>query len=702
MKARSLREPSVLIVDDDNAIRQIARLTLEMSEFSVLEVSNGFQAVLLLKEQKPDIILLDVMLPGLDGIAVCRELRKMPGGERIPVLMLTGHDDLDSITKAYEAGATDFVTKPVNWVILAHRLMYMVRAGDTFDDLIASETKNRALLHAIPDVMFRMDRSGLVLDYKEAPDLDLPLQTDSVLGSRISDVLPAELVSRMQEAMEGAFKTGDTQIFEYQASIKNTERYFEFRVVAYGEDAALVLIRDITQRKNAEYDIRYMAYHDSLTRLPNIQLFRDHLGLSLTVASNSGNYVAVLFIDLDRFKFVNDKYGHKIGDLLLQASADRIVNGMRRGDIVAHVGSDQVRDMVARMGGDEFTILLPNIKKPEDVAKISKRVLEELARPFVIFSTELNITASIGIAIYPHDGSDIDSLLQNADTAMYHAKAKGRNNFQFFNESMNLHIKERLSIEGKIRKALEEKEFVLNYLPRYDMHSGRILGAEALLRWTPQDLLNLPVEQVISIAGEIGISGKLGDWVLGTACSQAAEWSREDPSSCVSVNLSIHEFKSSGLISKIKKLTEDLGLKPCCLELEITETTIMQDVAATAVILKNLKDLGMKLSIDDFGMGYSSLSSLRRFPLDSLKIAQALTKDLPGSQDSAAIVKAIIGLARAMSLKIIAEGVENEEQYRFLKENGCDEFQGFIYGPAVSAQEITSLLVKQKGRHTGI
>ncbi|HMK61758.1 MAG TPA: EAL domain-containing protein [Dissulfurispiraceae bacterium] len=692
MTAKRKKEPTVLIIDDDDAIRQVARLTLEMSEFSVLEAKDGTQAILLLKEQKPDLVLLDVRLPGLDGIAVCRELRKMPGGERIPVLMLTGYDDLDSITRAYEAGATDFVTKPVNWVILAHRLMYMVRAGDTFSELNASESKNRALLDAIPDVMLRMDRSGLISDFKNAHDLNLPFQTDRVLGNNIADILPAELTSRMHEAVEGVIKTGDIQIFEYEAAVKDAECYFEFRVVAYGDNGVLALIRDITQRKNAEYDMRYMAYHDSLTKLPNMQLFKDHLGLAVTAAANLGSYLSVLFIDLDRFKYVNDKYGHKIGDLLLQASADRIINGMRRSDIVAHINNDSVRDMVARMGGDEFTVLLPNIKKPEDVAKISKRVLEELSKPFVIFSTELNITASIGIAIYPNDGTDIDLLLQNADTAMYHAKAKGRNNFQFFDESMNLHIKERLNTEATIKKALENSNFVLNYLPRYDLRSGKILGAEALLRWTPQDLITMPVEQVIALAGEIGMSGKLGDWVLNTACAQTAQWNKEGFTSCVSVNLSIHEFKSTNLIQKIRKLTEDMGLKPGWLELEITESTIMQDIAATTVILQNLKDIGIKLSIDDFGMGYSSLSSLKRLPVDSLKIAQALTKNLPNDQDSATIIKAIIGLARAMNLKVIAEGVENKEQFEFLKENGCDEFQGFIYGPALSEQEFTNLL----------
>ena len=699
MPSKDSREPSVLIVDDEESIRKVARLTLELAEFSVFEAEDGLKAVELLRELKPDLILLDVMLPGLDGIGVCRELRKMPGREGIPVLMITGLDDIESIIKAYAAGATDFITKPLNWVILGHRLMYMLRASETFSELMMSETKNRALLNALPDGMFQIDRSGILLDFKAAPDLDLIAQTGEVLGKQLQDVLPEELAGRIREALEDAFNTRETQIFEYVVTRLGADHYFELRVVVCGEDAVLALIRDITERKHAEHDIRYMAYHDSLTQLPNIQSFKDHLGLALSSAEHSGKYFAVFFIDLDRFKQINDTYGHKVGDLLLKASADRIINGMRRSDIVAHVNNENVHDMVARMGGDEFTILLPNIRKPEDIAKVSQRILEELSEPFLISSHELNITGSLGIAMYPNDGDDIDSLLQNADTAMYHAKVKGRNNFQFFDESMNLHIKERLSVENRIRKALEDKEFRLKYLPRYEMKSGRILGVEALLRWNPHDIFNVPVEQVIAIAGDMGVIASLGHWILQTACSQAAEWQKDDLCQYISVNISIHEFRNNDLAAKIRKLTNDTGLKPCCLELEITESIIMQDVGTTTSILKSLKELGVRISIDDFGTGNSSLSLLRSLPIDFLKIAQVLTRNLTTDSDSAAVVKAIIAIAHSLDLKAVGEGVETEEQYRFLSDHGCDEFQGFRYSQAVTADEMTTLLMKQK--HTG-
>ena len=691
------RKPTVFIVDDDEAIREIARITLGLSGFTVLEAGDGMQAIAMLKEHKSDLILLDVMLPGLNGVDVCRELRKMPGGERIPVLMITGLDDVESIARAYEAGATDFVTKPVNWVILGHRLMYMLRASETFDELMKSAAKNRALLNAMPDGMFQIHQSGVFLDVKASPNLDLLLKPGEVLGRTIQDVLPEELASWMREALDAAFATRETQIFEYQFKKLGYDNYFELRIVVCGEDSVLALIRDITKRKHAEHNIRYLAYHDSLTRLPNIQSFKDHLSLALSTAKQTGKYFSVFLIDLDKFKLINDTYGHKVGDLLLQASADRIINGMRRSDIVMHVSNENVHDMVARMGGDEFTILLLNLRRPEDVAKISQRILEELSKPFVISDNELNITASLGIAMYPTDGDDIDTLLRNADTAMYHAKVKGRNNFQFFDESMNLHIKERLSIESRIRKAFEDNEFRLHYLPRYEMDSGRIMGVEALLRWNPPDIFGIPVEQVIAIAGDIGVMAPLGEWILQTTCRQAANWKKAGLCACISVNLSVYEFKQSELVAHIRNLKGQAECAPCCLDLEITESVIMQDVEATTLILKELKDLGIHISIDDFGSGFSSLLFLRQFPIDSLKIAQVLIKNLTTDDDSAAVVRAIIALAHSLNLRVIAEGVESEEQYRFLSEQGCDEFQGFLCSHAVSAQEMTELLMKNVG-----
>jgi diguanylate cyclase (GGDEF)-like protein/PAS domain S-box-containing protein len=692
----STKRPVVFVVDDDKAIRVISRMALEEYGFSVESAGDGLEALSFLKKRKPDLIILDVMLSGMNGFSVCSELRKMPGGELIPVLMITGMDDLESIQQAYEAGATDFMTKPVNWMIVSRRLRYMLRASETFNHLIRSEIKNRALLNAVPDAMFQIDSTGVFLDFKAGFDPGLLVKPENVVGKNVKDVLPKELALIIIETMQKAFTTGETQLFEYHVAETQSDRYFEIRLAGCGEGECLVLMRDITKRKQAEEHIRYMAYHDPLTRLPNMILFRDHLTRSLASASHTGKLAAVLFVDLDRFKLINDTLGHNVGDLLLQAVADRIINGMRRSDMVAHFGNDYLDNMVARMGGDEFTILLPDINKPEDAAKVSYRILEELSKPFLITSQELLITASIGIAIYPADGGDIEVLIRNADTAMYHAKIRGRNNFQFFDESMNLHFAERLAAENSIKKALKDREFELHYLPRYEMNSGRILGVEALLRWNPHDIITLPVERVISIAGEIGVIAPLGEWVLQAACRQMLEWHKAGLNTCVSANLSVYEFRKSELIADVRKLLGETGIDPSCLGLEITESIIMQDVESTTAILKDLKDLGVKISIDDFGTGYSSLSFLRRFPIDSLKIAQDLIKNMTVNQDDADVVSAIIALAHSLKLRVVAEGVENEEQLRILRELGCEEFQGYIYGRAMPAEDMTRLFMSQR------
>lgn len=689
------KQPTILVVDDDEAIRLISRITLEQSGFRVEEAEDGLQALSFLKEQKPDLVLLDVILPGMDGISVCSELREMPGGERVPVLMITSLDDLESIKRSYDAGATDFMTKPINWTILGHRLMYMLRASGTFNELVKSETKNRALLNTIPDAIFQINREGIFLDFKASPDLDLHVKPEEVIGKKVSDLLPEELAGRITESMGKALNTGEHQIFEYMSAREGVEHYFEGRIVVCGENEVLTLLRNITEQKLAENQIRYMAYHDSLTRLPNINLFREHLSRSLAAAAHSGKIVAVLFVDLDRFKDINDTLGHKIGDLLLQAVADRIIKGMRRSDIVAHVGKDALGDLLARMGGDEFTILLPDVGKPEDAAKVSYRILEELSKPFLISSNELLITASIGIALYPLDGEDIDVLIRNADMAMYHAKVQGRNNFQFFDESMNIHNKERLIIENRIKLALKDGEFIVHYQPRYEMSTGRIVGVEALLRWQPEDIFTLPVEQIISIAEEIGVIVPLEERVLRIACAQARNWKNLGLPSFVSVNLSVYDLKKSDLIPSLNRLLGDTVILPCCLDLEITESVIMQDVEATMTILKKLKDIGVTISVDDFGTGYSSLSYLRRFPIDSLKIAESLIRDMMVNSDNVAVVNAIIALAHTLKLRVIAEGVETEEQFHILKDLGCDEFQGFLYSRAIPAADMTRLLMDQ-------
>lgn len=427
----------VLIVDDDLSVRLLERRSLEKAGFIVEEAENGEIALSSFKRLRPDAVLLDVRMPGMDGFTVCEEIRKLPGGELIPILMVTGLDDIESINRAYEAGASDFISKTLNWEVVSYHLKYMLRASRAFVKFRKSKAKNRALLNAIPDLMFRVRREGIVLEYKESEEIQLLMTSEELLGRRLDEALPKDFAEKTMYFVEQTLQTGITQIFEYQLNINNVIYHYEARIVVSGEDEVLAIVRDITERKRAEQQIIQLAFYDYLTGLPNRLLFKDRLGQSIASAQRYGKKVAVMFIDLDLFKGINDTLGHNMGDMLLKSVADRILKCIRRIDYVSRINTEEIESTVARMGGDEFTILLSNIDNIQDASKAGQRILNEISQPFKIGAHDIHIAASIGIAIYPIDTEEPDDLLKYADIAMYQAKDKGRNNYQFYTESMN-------------------------------------------------------------------------------------------------------------------------------------------------------------------------------------------------------------------------------------------------------------------------
>jgi predicted signal transduction protein with EAL and GGDEF domain len=458
-------------------------------------------------------------------------------------------------------------------------------------------------------------------------------------------------------------------------------------------------IRYAIERKKTEDRIVQMAYYDSLTQLPNRSLFHDRLKQALEQSKRYGWTLALLFIDLDNFKRINDTLEHRIGDLLLKGVADRLGSYVRSADTVARQGGNALANTVARLGGDEFTVLLTEIYSMRDAAKVAQRILATLAEPFRLDGHEVYMTASVGIALYPADGEDIDTLIKNADTAMYHAKEHGKNNFQFYKESMNATALERLKLEGDLRKAIEKEEFILHYQPRVDVECNCIVGTEALIRW------NHPVHGIIApmdfipLAEETGLILSIGAWVLKTACMQNMNWQQmgcHNKPVAVSLNLSGHQFRQINLIGIIEKVLAETNLPPNFLELEITESVIMSNADATITTLNKLKEMGVQLSIDDFGTGYSSFGYLKRFPIDNIKIDRSFIKDITVSSEDATIVKAIIAMAHELKLKVIAEGVETEEQSQLLRGFGCDEMQGFLFSRPVTPEKITEIFVNNE------
>jgi len=419
--------------------------------------------------------------------------------------------------------------------------------------------------------------------------------------------------------------------------------------------------------------------------LPNRMLLTERLSQAIGLAQRHHRQVALLFIDLDCFKNINDSLGHTIGDQLLQSVGERLLATVR------------ATDTVCRQGGDEFVILLPEIEQPQDAAHIAQKLLDAFAVPHLIGGQELHITLSIGISVYPDDGVDLDAVLQNADTAMYHAKTNGRNNFQFFRADMNTRAVRRLLIENNMRRALKQGEFVLNYQPQINLASGAITGAEALIRWRDPDLGAIPPGQFVPVAEECGLIVTIGHWVLREACQQVKVWLDSGlrvPS--IAINISAVEFRHKNFLEGLAQILDETGLTPDYLELELTESLLMHDVESSATVLESLKDMGIKLAIDDFGTGYSSLSYLKRFPITTLKIDQSFVRDITTDINDATIVSAVVGMGRNLNHRVIAEGVETREQFEFLSMRQCPEGQGFLFSHPLPAEDFARLLVAGK------
>jgi diguanylate cyclase (GGDEF)-like protein/PAS domain S-box-containing protein len=475
---------------------------------------------------------------------------------------------------------------------------------------------------------------------------------------------------------------------------KNGEVYPEWLGISAVRDAQgklthyVGIFTDVTERKATQAQIEFLAHHDPLTNLPNRLLFRDRVERAIAHAERANTRLALMFLDLDNFKTINDSLGHSIGDALLKAAAARMQNLMRE------------TDSIGRQGGDEFAILITDVDDDDAVTAVAHKVLQELAPPFVIDGQELSVSASMGIAVFPGDGRDFETLLKRADTAMYHAKEEGRNTCRFFAEQMNVDANEHLRIRNCLRRGLERNEFVLHYQPQIDLNRNRVVGVEALIRWNHPELGMLPPGRFISIAEESGLIVPIGAWVLREACRQASAWRNAGlPEIVVAVNLSAVQLRRNDLDEIVLGALTAAGLAPSCLELELTESILIQDTDNMLETVRRLKVLGVKLSIDDFGTGYSSLAYLKRFAVDKLKIDQSFIRDLATDTDGAAIVRAIIQMARSLNLRTIAEGVEDERLVKYLRLHNCDEAQGYHFARPMPADEMAKYLLRSAMAH---
>jgi diguanylate cyclase (GGDEF)-like protein/PAS domain S-box-containing protein len=454
--------------------------------------------------------------------------------------------------------------------------------------------------------------------------------------------------------------------------------------------------RDVTKEKKAEEQIAQMAYFDVLTNLPNRYLFKDRLNQAISYAEKYKKLFAIIYIDLDDFKRINDTFGHNFGDKLLQLVSDSLERNIRSIDTLSRVEENNLEATIARLGGDEFTILLREIKETQDARRVAQRIVDLFSHPFHIEDRVIFTSPSIGIALYPNDGQDVDTLLKNADTAMYHAKERGRNNYQFFSEHMNIEALERFSLESSLRSAIDKEDFQLYYQPQYEMSTGKIIGVEALIRWMHPGKGMLLPDAFIPIAEESGLIMPIGSWVLKKACEQNKAWQLAGfPPIYVTVNISGAQFRQRNFVESIAQTLIETDLEPHCLELELTENILMEPSKITIAALNELKATGVRIAIDDFGKGYSSLGYLKSLPIDTLKIDRSFVQDMMSNSDDRAIIKAVISLARALNLKVIAEGVQTREQLSYLQEQGSDGIQGFLLSEPVTTNSIIKLLKKK-------
>jgi diguanylate cyclase (GGDEF)-like protein/PAS domain S-box-containing protein len=551
------------------------------------------------------------------------------------------------------------------------------------------EGRYRGLLEAAPDAMVVVDQSGEIVLLNVQAEKHFGYRRDELIGQKVKNIIPKGFAERLiSDALRSAEDALAQQIgtgIELNGRRKDGSEFPIEIMLSPLEGAEGVLvtaaIRDITTRRKAEALMIHSSEHDFLTGLPNRTLLSDRVNQAIRMAIRHKRKVAVLFLDLDGFKHINDSLGHPTGDKLLQSVGNRLVDCVR--------GSDTV----SRQGGDEFVVLLSEEEDSEDASITAKRMLRAVAEAHFIDQHDLHITCSVGVSLYPDDGLNAETLIKNADTAMYQAKENGRQTYQYFKPAMNVRAVERQSLEESLRRALERQEFVVHYQPKVNLKTGRISGAEALLRWTHPTRGPVPPGQFIPVAEDCGLILPIGTWVLRQACQQAQAWVDAGlPLGTMAVNISAMQLRNESFLEGVFAILQDTRLDPRLLELELTESVLMKHAESTASILTALRERGVQVAVDDFGTGYSSLSYLRKFPIDALKIDQSFVGQITTVPDETIIVKAVIGLGRSLKLRVVAEGVETQEQLAFLQAHQCDEAQGYYFSRPVLPQQFAKLL----------
>lgn len=705
----SINEQKILIVDDDPVVLKSLQDLLVTLGYRPNTAIGGQEAICQLDQNIYDLVLLDLHMPYVSGHDVMAHIRTSK--INTSVIVVSGETSFESAKDACTQGAYDFLRKPyaadeliitINNALLEKRLQKQNVVMQK--QLAESERLHRYIVNTSPDIMYILNQDGFFTFINDRIESLLGYTKDDIVGKHYSflvhedDMEQAKYIfnerrigDRAAKNIELRLKTkneGDTRHFKNRSipiELCATGMYSDKGPSRNTYLGTYGVARDVTERKVAEETINFQAYHDLLTKLPNRALLRDRLQLAISQAKRNDESLAVMFLDLDRFKNINDTLGHMIGDELLQQVSNRLQDCIRAGDTLA------------RFGGDEFTLMLPKLQNSRsDASKLAEKITEALKKPFNIDGHELYVSASIGIALYPQDGVNIDSLIKHADVAMYHVKGLGKNGYQFYSDEMNVPYVQKLSLDTGIRRALENDEFYLVYQPQINLKSGEIVGVEGLVRWDHQEHGTIMPADFVPFAEESGLIVDIGHWVIKTACKELSRWRLAGfPEIRMAINISARQLREERIVRYIIDTMKKYDIPGRCLELEITENTIMDDMDSVIRKLKELSSHDISIAIDDFGTGYSSLSYLHKLPIQTLKIDRTFLKENRINKSDNTIINTIVVMAKGLNLNVIAEGVETQPQLDYLCGINCREAQGFLFGKPLPADVVTQLLVQE-------
>jgi len=696
---------NILIVEDQEEIRETLTTLIGLWAKSVESASNGKEGYEAYQKYSPDIIITDIRMPVMSGLEMIRKIKSEQ--PTFPILITTAFQDPEYLLDAIELKVDGYIVKPIRKKDLKSRLE-LISKSLLFEEEIQKRLKAEAEYQDLYDYSAEMHvsvdaRSAKVLKCNQSLADNLGYTKEEIVGQEIFNLYHPDCMEDVYKAFHQFVTKGEVHNAQLMLKRKDGSKIdVVLNVTAVRDDEGNILYSrstwtDITQLKNyetklakqnrelieAKHDLQHQAHHDTLTQLPNRALFLDRLNQAIKHAKRHQKQIAILFMDLDHFKEINDTLGHDAGDKLLISVAQKLESAIRKSDTVA------------RLGGDEFTLILEDIEDSNDIVTITQKILHLMAQPIVIGGDEFYTSFSIGIALYPDDGENAETLLKNADAAMYRVKEEGRNNYQFYTQDMTTRAFERMHLETQLRKAIENHEFELYYQAQLDLSTQKIIGMEALIRWNHPKLGVIPPSKFIPLAEDTGLIIQIDDWVMQEGIAQWVEWMKKgiDPGK-LSLNLSQLQLDTPNFIEKITNLINHYRIDPHKIILEVTESQIMKNPKKAINILQALSTLGIELAIDDFGTGYSSLSYLKQLPINKLKIDQSFIHDIPKDLDDMEITRTIIAMSKGLHLDIIAEGVETKQQSKFLNDNGCNEVQGFFYHKPASKSDVEKFLLE--------